>query len=208
MPIRMNCESCNKSLSAPDTAAGKKAKCPACGTVMIVPIGVFEDQEFGAASPEPPAHEYNMIDDILGTTPSQSTDDSPGSRQEPARRACPMCGEQVVAAAAKCRFCGAVFDPRLAGSPMHRGKGYQGFAVTSMVLGIVGIFAFCFGILFGVLAVIFGGVALNGMTRSRNSEGKGMAITGLVLGIIECGGWGLWYLLIIIAAIGSLPRPR
>ena len=31
MHISMNCPSCNKTLSAPDTAAGKKAKCPACG---------------------------------------------------------------------------------------------------------------------------------------------------------------------------------
>ena len=37
MPIQMNCASCGKTLSAPDTAAGKKAKCPSCGQIMVVP---------------------------------------------------------------------------------------------------------------------------------------------------------------------------
>jgi hypothetical protein len=30
-----------------------------------------------------------------------------------ARRPCPECGEMIVAGAAKCRFCGAIFDPKL-----------------------------------------------------------------------------------------------
>jgi len=87
----------------------------------------------------------------------------------------------IVAGAARCRFCGAEFDSRFRQTSFHRGQSYTGYAVTSMVLGIVGIFTFCAGILFGILAVIFGAVALNGMGRSRNNEGRGMAIAGLVL---------------------------
>ena len=30
-----------------------------------------------------------------------------------ARRPCPMCGEMIVATAAKCRYCGEIFDPSL-----------------------------------------------------------------------------------------------
>ena len=39
-----------RTLSAPDTAAGKKAKCPACGQIMVVPEAVHEAEELGAAA--------------------------------------------------------------------------------------------------------------------------------------------------------------
>ena len=63
MPINMNCPSCGKTLSAPDTAAGKKAKCPACGQIMTVPEVVHEAEPVGVAGagtirpalPRPPA---------------------------------------------------------------------------------------------------------------------------------------------------------
>ncbi len=85
-----------------------------------------------------------MLDGILGTSPSQPQVPR-WSGAEALRRPCPMCGEpMIVAAAAKCRFCGAVFDPRLTGlSSMPGGQNYQGFAVTSMVLGIVSILTGC-----------------------------------------------------------------
>lgn len=43
MPIAFNC-SCGKMLRVPDTSAGKRAKCPACGAVVEVPAPdpVFE----------------------------------------------------------------------------------------------------------------------------------------------------------------------
>ena len=37
MPIRVKCTQCGRRLVAPDTLAGKKAKCPKCGTIMPVP---------------------------------------------------------------------------------------------------------------------------------------------------------------------------
>ena len=73
-----------------------------------------------------------------------------------------------------------------------------GLAVASMVLGILGLF---FGWLYlvpPVLAVIFSGVALN-QIKQRGLGGKGMAITGLVLGIVGTALYGL----ILLAAIGA-----
>jgi predicted RNA-binding Zn-ribbon protein involved in translation (DUF1610 family) len=53
MPINMRCSSCGKMLSAPASAAGKKAKCPSCGQVMIVPNAAPPAGELVA--PPPPS---------------------------------------------------------------------------------------------------------------------------------------------------------
>jgi hypothetical protein len=39
MPIEVFCESCQKKLRVPDTAAGKRIKCPKCQGVISVPAG-------------------------------------------------------------------------------------------------------------------------------------------------------------------------
>jgi predicted RNA-binding Zn-ribbon protein involved in translation (DUF1610 family) len=116
MPINMSCPSCGKTLSAPDTAAGKKAKCPACGQVMIVPATA-------APPPQEPETGYGLMDElddaIAAAAPNAKT--APGAASGTggtapggdARRPCPECGEMIVAGAAKCRFCNAIFDPRL-----------------------------------------------------------------------------------------------
>ena len=54
MAISLKCHSCGKQVRAKDTSAGKKVKCPACGTVLHVP-----DAESYAAEveePAPPGH--------------------------------------------------------------------------------------------------------------------------------------------------------
>jgi hypothetical protein len=53
--------------------------------------------EFGSDEP------YAMVPEAVAA-PSPAAD---------ARRPCPMCGEMIVATAAKCRFCGEVFDKAL-----------------------------------------------------------------------------------------------
>ena len=37
MPIEISCTSCSKRLRVPDTAAGKRVKCPQCQTILSVP---------------------------------------------------------------------------------------------------------------------------------------------------------------------------
>ena len=104
-----------------DSAVGKRAKCPACGQIMIVPGAAQAAEQFGSPPTEAPAGPYSpqpaagggedWLSDLSG--PGQAAgpvDSSAGSGE---RRPCPECGEMIVAGAAKCRFCGAVFDPRL-----------------------------------------------------------------------------------------------
>ncbi len=216
MPISMSCPSCGKQLSAPDSSSGKKAKCPSCGQIMIVPEVVQEAEEFGLQSsvPSPPSGPEsspppagNWLDQVQGAEVDPTSTGAGGEE----RRPCRECGEMIVVGAAKCRFCGAVFDSRLRGSRgsslRSGGQSYQGFAITSMVLGILALFTACFGIVFGIVAVIFAVVANNGMNKSKNYEGKGMATAGMVTGILGAVGWTIIYLCIFMFAFGGgVPR--
>lgn len=128
MPIPITCPSCGKTLRAPDSAAGKQARCPACSAQIMVPEPVHEAEEvgpdFGIEEPSGPS---GGIGDLLGDldsgpavagpaapwmaspAPSPASADAGG---EP-RRPCPMCGEMIVVGAVKCRYCGEIFDPTL-----------------------------------------------------------------------------------------------
>lgn len=63
-------------------------------------------------------------------------------------------------------------------------------AVASLVLGIVGLF--CFGIVLGILAIIYSGKARKAIAANPGVyTGGGMATAGLILGIIDVVGWAI-----------------
>ena len=53
-------------------------------------------------------------------------------------------------------------------------------SVTALIFGILG---FCCGVIFGPVAIILGAIGM------RREEGRGMAIAGLVLGIVSLACW-------------------
>ena len=62
----------------------------------------------------------------------------------------------------------------------------NGFCVASLVLGIIGIPAFC-TVIPPVLAIIFGIIGYNQVSKSgAEGGGKGMAIAGIICGVIGC----------------------
>ena len=78
----------------------------------------------------------------------------------------------------------------------------SGMSVTAMILGIVGlvfIWAPFVGFICSLLGIIFGGVGMSQTRKNPNLSGRGMAIAGLVCGII---GVVLW--VILVAFIGLL----
>jgi hypothetical protein len=92
-------------------------------------------------------------------------------------------------------------DPALAGdpwssyapAPVDLSDSREGFAIASLVLGILPVCG-------GVLGIVFGGVAL-GRIRRTGQRGKRMAVTGIVLG-------SLWLIgLIVAAVIGIMLEP-
>ena len=66
----------------------------------------------------------------------------------------------------------------------YQQKSTDGFAITSMVLGILAVLSCYFGIILGTIAVIFGHVSLSKMKKNPGLQGKGMAIAGLVCGYV------------------------
>lgn len=52
MPITLNC-ACGKSLRVPDSAAGKRAKCPMCAAVLDVPAPPEPEPVFEITEPDP-----------------------------------------------------------------------------------------------------------------------------------------------------------
>ncbi len=82
----------------------------------------------------------------------------------------------------------------------------QGMAITSMVLGIcslVFLLAYCIGIVPGILAVIFGHMAL-GRIRIGAEQGKSMALAGLICGYISLGLTALFVIAAVLFGIRAV----
>jgi Domain of unknown function (DUF4190) len=69
----------------------------------------------------------------------------------------------------------------------------SGKAIASLVLGIISLFLF--GVIAGVLAIIFGVQARREIEADPSVGGRGLATAGLTLGII---GVVLWAIIILI----------
>src|SRR5271157_604511 len=136
---------------------------------------------------------------------------------------CPKCGKQVDESDAFCRSCGHTLSTGVApasdaAGPVGVGRAVEptkrsGEATASLILGL-----FSFIPIAGLLAVIFGHMALASIRRSGGRLlGNGMAAFGLSLGYLGLGGWVIYGLSVLappffstritanqISAVGSL----
>lgn len=119
----------------------------------------------------------------------------------PQNKLCPSCGSSMPIAANLCSHCGFNFNAAAQhpyganpnwnppgfggyyrpGQSGSYGAGKEGFAIASLVLGILSLPLFCFwclGIPCGVLAIIFG-------VLGKDSSQRGLAIAGIVMGCIS-----------------------
>ncbi len=173
MPISVSCPECGKGLKAPEALAGKQAKCPGCDAVVPIPMAVVDAELIDSppplpsqskASPKKPAQAEDEYGDRFDDLDDGEADVSSESSEK--RKPCPMCGEMILATAAKCRFCGEIFDPRVARSGRRRRgatEEYAGFwlrVVASMIDGFISwIVMFVFLAIVGAILIAIGGPA-------------------------------------------------
>ena len=107
---------------------------------------------------------------------------------------CSKCGEKNPDDGKFCSKCGealvATKAPKApAAAPAKRaaaGEKTSGIAIAALVMGIAAFVVF--GPL-AVLAIIFGAIGISQANKDPSLKGKGMAVAGLVLGIIAVAGW-------------------
>jgi len=110
-----------------------------------------------------------------------------------ADKICPFCGEEIKAIAKKCRHCKSNLETiSVNQAKIEEQGGMIGFAVTSLIFGILGLCAaidahprisdteagtiflcFIINLIFGIMALV------------QKRDGKGMAIAGIVLAILS-----------------------
>lgn len=181
MKITFSCSGCGKTLKAAPDAAGRTRKCPVCATRVTCParstaprrparrisdddvaeaevVAIIPDAPAVAARTRPqpspaaaPKPAFDPFDD-LGNDPYQLAQPDPVSTAPPEpKKPCPMCGEMIFESAARCRYCGEVFDAKLRKSGSKRkkkkatsgagdggGTGFRdlGIGVVVLILGI------------------------------------------------------------------------
>jgi phage FluMu protein Com len=122
--ISVNCSQCGKKLTAPDTAAGKRARCPKCKTILTLPaasaeIGMQEEvldaEPVAGGSPAPPSLEPTLddLESIATQVPAASgegldlpPDDNAGGYDLAENPVAPPTAAPTEAARRPCPLCG------------------------------------------------------------------------------------------------------
>lgn len=172
-----NCPWCSSRLEAVGNQGGSKGECPTCGTTITIPIldryGRLIDPDTGKiVKPDPhPVHAYAAA----GERAPQIIKQGNGLRGIQ----CSRCKTVNPITSDVCRSCGMPFTME---GTTHDPAANNGWSVASLVLGIIGIPA-CMVVVPAALAIILGIIGYN---RAASGEvgGKGMAITGIILGVI------------------------
>jgi ribosomal protein L37AE/L43A len=212
MPITFQCPRCNRKLRAPESAARQSSQCPGCGGTVTCPEPVYE-AEVVLVNPKKSVPPKSAVQKLSPqkSPPKQSPsidpyaeldDDKPyamvdrppaAATENESRRPCPDCGEFILTSAAKCRFCGEVFDDVLKRGATKKGKNTKkapsrskasddGAGMRDLVLGFA---SFVLGL--GLTLFSFANP-----TGDAKGGGKFMVFTGLILGGIVGMLRGIW----------------
>lgn len=184
MPISVTCQECGKGLKAPDALAGKKAKCPQCGAVVPIPRPVVDAEVIDDELPplRKPKDEYDDTFDDMADYEAEA----PALPKEK-RKPCPMCGEMILASAAKCRFCGEILDPALRKREQNRSGSSSSDDVLTTSDIVLCVLCSNIGCILGIFALI----------RGQSSRGGKMLGLSLLMQVV----WG-----IVVAIVQQLGK--
>ena len=114
----MNCHQCNKSIRTDDKNAGKKGRCPGCGTTIeIASPGQVATADWLDASDDVYDAEEVPAEMPLSSQRGREGKANLGADGR-AMKQCRMCGEDILAIAVRCRYC----KSPLAGIPDRPGE--------------------------------------------------------------------------------------
>ena len=83
----------------------------------------------------------------------------------------------------------------------YAGRRTDGLAIASLICGIVGIVCFCLGVILGPTAAIMGFISRQRIVSSGGTlGGGGLAIAGLILGVVAFFGSVAWLLFFILSS--------
>jgi predicted RNA-binding Zn-ribbon protein involved in translation (DUF1610 family) len=186
MPIQVTCTSCSGAFKAPDSAAGKKAKCPQCATVIEIPGGDPAEEILDAEEAMP----HPVGDSDLVVEPSRA---ALAAGDE--RRPCPMCGEMIQRNAVKCRFCGEIFDKSMAQILGGQAPNMQDPRWSKVRTGLATLYYSFIILFFSIIAI----AVARGVGAAMNPGRPNAEPSPAMLLLLTLGG-----LVIIGAAIGVL----
>lgn len=168
--------------------AAQDGQCPTCGNSITIPIldrygRLIDPKTNKIIKQDPhPVHAYAAAGERAPKILRQ-----PDGKQ--AIR-CSRCGGVSPITSNNCRSCGMPFT--MEGTTLEAAGGSNGFAVASLVLGIIGLFTACV-VIPPLLALIFGVIGYRQISKSSTTGGgRGMAITGMVLGAIGLALAAFW----------------
>ncbi len=175
-----NCGYCSSRLEATDAMGGQEGQCPTCGNNITIPIldrygRLIDPKTRQIIKQDPhPVHAYAAAGDRAPKLIHRP--DGAASIQ------CPRCSAISPVSANNCAACGMPFT--MEGTTVETAGTSNGFCVASLVLGIIGLPAFC-TIITPLLAIVFGILGLNQVGKgTAQGGGRGMAIAGIICGLV------------------------
>ena len=184
------CPYCSSRLEATDAMAGQAGQCPTCGSSIVIPIQdrhgrLIDPLTQEIIKPDPhPVHAY-----------AAAGERAPQIMRQPdgtLRIRCAKCGRMSPIDVNNCTHCGMPFT--MEGTANEALMATNGFAVASLVLGIIGLVFFC-TVIVPVLATVFGTIALMQMNGTRaQAGGRWQAIAGVSCGVIGMGLVAYFYM--------------
>ncbi len=186
-----NCGYCASRLEATEAMAAQEGQCPTCGNNITIPIldrygRLIDPKTRQIIKQDPhPVHAYAAAGERAPAI----------LRQKDGKQfiQCPRCRGLSAITTNNCKACGMPFT--MEGTTLEAAGTSNGFCVASLVLGIIGLPVFC-TVITPLLAVIFGIIGYNQVSKSgAEGGGRGMAIAGMICGVIGCGLF-IWFYVI------------